>query len=140
MGQLKVLLSLLIGLLIFGCAKGVDMSSTATDSTVVSLVSVDKSLFSLWMDTNGTVAIDLRQAVFSSLKPLTITTVTQQNCNCQVLIQGQPASGTMQVSSCSGNLSNGALTCASFVGTAQYTLTNGLLKFCQGVIGCLNFQ
>lgn len=124
----------------FGCAEGVDMSPTGTTDQEASANGVPKALFSHWVDNGGLVAIDFSQGAFDMTKPFSIATITQQGCTCQVLTQGNASAGTMQVSSCAGNFSNGTQTCADFNGTAQYTLTNNTLTFCQQALGCREFR
>jgi hypothetical protein len=146
--NLKMIFVSILAILSVGCAKGVDTSSTATPSQSVDPGSSTtpnptqtKALFSQWQDSNGFVAIDLRQAAFGAQKPFVITTVTQQSCNCQVVTQGTDRSGTMQVSACAGNFSSGGLNCSSFNGAVQYTISSdSVLNFCQQSSGCTTFR
>jgi len=98
-----------------------------------------KSLFRQWQETGNLFQIDLRSSQFGVSSNVTITTITNQNCTCQVLIQGTNSAGQATFSNCAGTYAN----CSSFNstgGAGTYTNNGTTLQVCTTANSCDTFN
>ena len=111
--------------------------STAPVSTGTSATA--KPLFSVWNESSGYYQMDLRNLQLGVTTAVTVTTVSSQNCTCQVLAQGTDSSGTMSFSGCSGSYPD----CGIFNSAATpatYSKTSSVLQICESATGCTDLK
>jgi hypothetical protein len=133
---LESALVVLAGIGLFGCAKGSALSAESPTANATQQPGTTKALFSQWVDSQGFVQIDLRQCQFGSQRPITAQSVTGISCNCQALFQGSESSGTVQISSCTGNNAQ----CATFNSNGNYQKSTSALTICYTASNCQSFQ
>ncbi len=115
-----------------GCkGKGGTLTLSATNNAN----SMNKPLFSEWVEVGNTYKIDLRQASFGVISNATVTAVSGQACACQVMVQGSEQSGNISVSNC-----NGVAQCSLFNSTGTYSRANGSLNICAAANNCQSFK
>lgn len=90
-----------------------------------------KSLLSVWTESSGLFAIDLRTATFATQTTVPVS-FAGQSCSCTALILGTEASGNMQVNSCSGSVAQ----CVNFTAVGTYTKTASTLSLCPTGAAC----